>query len=456
MKAIIVAGTTSGVGKTTVAVGIMGALRKRGLKVQPYKTGPDYIDPGYHTEITGSQSRNLDTWLLNKHTIINLFTRAMLGKDIAVIEGVMGLFDGRSSLGDDGSTAELAKLLGVPVLLVIDSHKGSRSLAAIVAGYQSFDPGLNICGVILNGIGSDWHLELCKEAIEHYTHIPVLGYLPHRNDLSLPERHLGLIPTGENPIAADFYDRLIAQCDATFDIYRILRLAEADIPHSEIVPAPNALKRNNIRIGIARDKAFTFYYQDGIDLFRAEGVEIIPFSPLQDECLPKDISGIYIGGGFPELYAEELSANQPMKNEISSSVRRGMPVYGECGGLMYLGKTIRDFDGIEYDMVGSLPVSSRIDSPKLSLGYRTVRARNDGPLLKQGETVRGHEFHWSVLHECSMSPNAYDILDTGGVREGFQIGELLASYIHLHFCSLPSMVKHFITKCENFQQLHRS
>jgi len=231
MRAVVIAGTTSGVGKTTISVGLMGALRRRGLKVQPFKTGPDYIDPTYHTWATGEISRNLDTCLLPRNAIIELFTRAGRGKDIAVIEGVMGLYDGRSSLGEEGSTAELAKLLRAPVLLVVDSRKGARSLAAMVCGYKAFDSSLNLAGVILNGIGSDEHLRVCQEAIEHYAGVSVLGYLPRRNNLSLPERHLGLIPTVEGLTDEGFLTRLVAHCEANFSIPQILRIAErADTP----------------------------------------------------------------------------------------------------------------------------------------------------------------------------------------------------------------------------------
>ena len=234
MKAIVVAGITSGVGKTTIAIGLMRALRRQGYKVQPFKTGPDYIDPSYHTWVTGEVSRNLDTWLLSRDAVLELFARAMLGKEIAIIEGVMGLYDGRSSVSDEGSTAELAQLLGAPVLLVVDSRKGARSLAAMVAGYRDFAPDLNLGGVILNGIGSDRHLELCREAIEHYTGILVLGYLPRRDYLSLPERHLGLIPTVERPASDQFLERLVAQCESTFNITEILRLSEkAVIPEAQ-------------------------------------------------------------------------------------------------------------------------------------------------------------------------------------------------------------------------------
>ena len=453
MRAIVIAGTTSGVGKTTVAIGLMGALRQSGLKVQPFKTGPDYIDPSYHTWVTGEASRNLDTWLLSHDAVLELFRRAMAGKDIAVIEGVMGLYDGHSSLDEEGSTAELAKLLRAPVLLVLDSRKGARSLAAMVAGYKAFDPALNLGGVVLNGIGSDEHLRFCREAIEHYTKIAVLGYLPRRNNLSLPERHLGLIPTVEGPAGKEFLELLVAQCETTLDIPRILSLSEqAKIPEAEAALFPEMPKPALARIAVARDKAFSFYYQDSLDLLEVWGAELIPFSPLQDKELPQNISGLYIGGGFPELYASALAENKPIRQEIKLAAERGMPIYAECGGLMYLGRSIRDLEGNEYPMAGAIPVSSQIDSPRLSLGYRTVQALADGPLLRQGEVVRGHEFHWSVLEKNADSPNAYSVIDKGKYREGFHSMNLLASYIHLHMGSLPSMAVRFIKNCQKFRQ----
>jgi cobyrinic acid a,c-diamide synthase len=453
VKAIVIAGTTSGVGKTTVATGLMGALHKRGLKVQPFKTGPDYIDPSYHSWATGESSRNLDTWLLSHNAVLELFRRAVQGKDIAVIEGVMGLYDGHSSLDEEGSTAELAKLLGAPVILVIDSRKGARSLAAMVSGYQTFDPSLNLSGVILNGIGSDEHLRLCREAIEHYTKIAVLGYLPRRDNLSLPERHLGLVPTVEGPASEDFLKNLIEQCQSTFDIPQILHLSEqAEVPEAEPALFPQKPKPPIARIAVARDKAFSFYYQDSLDLLAAWGAELVPFSPLEDTKLPPDVSGLYIGGGFPELYAADLAKNKSIRREIKLAAERGMPVYAECGGLMYLGGSIKDLEGNEYPMVGAIPVSSQIDSPRLSLGYRTVQALGDGPLLRRGEIVRGHEFHWSVPEKNAETPNAYSVIDKGKRREGFHNMNLLASYIHLHLGSLPSMAVRFIENCQKFRQ----
>ncbi len=457
VRAIVIAGTTSGVGKTTVATGLMGALVHQGFKVQPFKAGPDYIDPSYHTLMTGEPSRNLDTWLLPHNAISELFTRAMVNKDIAVIEGVMGLYDGRSSLSEEGSTAELAKLLQAPVLLIVDSRKGARSLAAMVAGYNTFDPSLRIGGVILNGIGSPSHLELCRDAIEHYTSIPVLGYIPRRDSLSLPERHLGLVPTVEETISKEFLELLTAQCEATIDIPQILRLSEQAAPpqaKSSLFPARQA--PTSVKIAVARDKAFSFYYQDSLDLLHAWGAELATFSPLQDADLPEGTSGIYIGGGFPELYATSLRDNESMRRAIRTSARRGMPIYGECGGLMYLGTSMGDLQGNKHPMVGAIPISSRIDNSHLSLGYRTVQALNDGPILRQGEIVKGHEFHWSILDEGAKLANAYHLVGTENRYEGFQKNNLLTSYIHLHMGSLPQMASRFVQNCRRFRECHPS
>lgn len=450
MKAIVIAGTVSGVGKTTIATGLMGALSRRKLKVQPFKAGPDYIDPTYHTWATGVPSRNLDTWMLPHQVVVELFNRAMIEKDIAVIEGVMGLYDGRSSTSDEASTAELARLLGAPVLLVVDCQKGARSVAAMVAGYRAFDLSLHLGGVILNNIGSDRHLKFCQEAIEHYTEIKVLGYMPRRDNLRLPERHLGLIPTVENPASEEFLERLIAQCEATLNIPEILRLSEqAVVPQAETGLFPPTKEAPITRIAVAKDKSFSFYYQDNLDLLEAWGADLVYFRPISDASLPSGVSGLYLGGGFPELYAAELATNDSMRNSIRTAAGQGMPIYAECGGLMYLGKSLRDLEGKEYPMVGLLPVGSRIDMPRLNLGYRTVEALDDGPLLCRGQTARGHEFHWSILSGDYGNMNAYQVIGSQQ-REGFHIGNAFASYIHLHMASQPSMARRFIECCRHF------
>jgi cobyrinic acid a,c-diamide synthase len=450
MKAVLIAGTTSGVGKTTIATGLMGALCRRGITVQPFKTGPDYIDPGYHNKVTGEISRNLDTWMLSPESIIELYNRAAGVKDIAVIEGVMGLYDGRNATSDEGSTAQLAKLLKVPVLLVVDAKKGARSIAAMVKGYKDFDPELNICGVILNNIGSSRHLQILIEAIEHYTGLSVAGHLPRQDSLSLPERYLGLIPTVEEPAESRFFNELVDICDTYLNIPEIMKIAErAQVPRVEPQLFPEEPLPKVARIGIARDKAFSFYYQDNLDLLESRGAELVFFSSLDATDLPAGISGLYIGGGFPELYAAGLAANKALRESIKKAVRQGMPVYAECGGLMYMGESIKDLEGQEYPMVGAIPVRSNIKSTGLNLGYRTVKALGDGPLLKKGETVRGHEFHWSVLATGIEKANAYEI-EGRQKTEGFLSGNMLCSYIHLHMAARPAMIDRFISLCSRF------
>ncbi len=438
-------------GKTTIATALAGALARRGMKVQPFKTGPDYIDPTYHTSVTGVSSRNLDTWLISHEAVLELFHRAMAGKDIGVVEGVMGLYDGRFAATEEGSTAELAKLLGAPVLLVIDAAKAARSVAATVLGYRAFDPALNLAGVILNGIGSEAHYTLCREAIQSATGIPVVGFLPRRPELELPERHLGLVPTVESGLPAEFTERLIAQVEATLDINGIVSLTEkASPPESTPVLFPHHVEPVRAAIAVARDRAFSFYYQDSLDLLEAWGAEIVPFSPLADSTLPAGISGVYFGGGFPELYARELAENHGMAASVREAASKGMPVYAECGGLMYLGRSIADFEGREFPMLGIIPARTHFGKPRLSLGYRTVRATGDGPLLRRGEEVRGHEFHWSILTAASEAMPAYEVVGEGR-REGFHTGNILASYVHLHMASRATMPRRFVEICSEYK-----
>ena len=446
---LVVAGVRSGVGKTTIATGIMAALTARGYRVQPFKAGPDYIDPSYHRVACGVPCRNLDTWLLPSDVVIELFRRAVSRADVAVVEGVMGLYDGHSSLGEQGSTAELAKLLGAPVVLVADASKVARSVAAEVLGYQRFDPRVDIAGVVLNGIAGPGHLEFCKPQVEETTGIPVLGYMPHRQDLTQPERHLGLIPTVEGTVVREWYRKLTHQVEETIDLDRLLAVASrARPPEVEPNVFPQEAHTPKARIAVAMDRAFSFYYQDSLDLLEAWGAEVVPFSALEDECLPEDADGVYIGGGFPELYAADLAANAPMLEDIRHAASRGVPVYGECGGLMYLGRRLSDLDGGVHDMAGLVPVSSVMEESRLVLGYRELEALSDGPLMERGRRVRGHEFHWSVQEDTpGPSEAAYSVLDQDGRLEGFRSGSVLASYVHLHLASDPSLAPRFVEAC---------
>ena len=446
---IVIAGVRSGVGKTTIATGIMGALTRRGLKVQPFKAGPDYIDPSYHRLACGVPSRNLDTWLCDHPTVLELFQRAGAGRDISVVEGVMGVFDGHSNLTEEGSTAQLAKLLGAPVILIADAAKVARSVAAEVLGFQKFDPDLNVAGVILNGVGSDRHLEFCKPQIEETTGLPVLGYLPRKEEFIQPERHLGLIPTVEGTVAQQWYDSVINQVETTMDVPAILKLAQtAKTPKASPVVYPEETLPSRTRIAVAQDMAFNFYYQDSLDLLTAWGAEIAPFSPLDDEMLPAGVGGIYLGGGFPELFAAQLSENAPMHESIRQAVAKGVPVYAECGGLMYLGKSLSDLEGVTHPMIGVIPAKSAMSQSRLTLGYREVESCSDSPVLLKGQRVRGHEFHWSTLaQQPEADESVYKVVDQDNRPDGFRTGNVWASYVHIHLGSRPGLASRFVETC---------
>jgi cobyrinic acid a,c-diamide synthase len=442
-RGVVVAGTASGVGKTTVTAGLLAALRRRGMRVQPFKAGPDYIDPSYHTRAAGTACRNLDSWMLPPPAMQELFFRAAEGADVAVVEGVMGLYDGRSGEDEAGSTAQVAKLLGLPVVLVVDAAAMARSAAAIVLGFQRFDPALTFAGVVLNNVGSPRHADMCRAPIESATGLPVVGALPRRADLTLPERHLGLIPAVEGPAADSYFDELAMHVEQHIDLDALLRRAAPLAPCAASGLFPDAPVPATARIAVAMDRAFSFYYQDSLDLLTAWGAEIVPFSPLSNGGLPDGIGGVYIGGGFPELYAADLAANHAMRASLRRAADRGLPLYGECGGLMYLGESIEDFDGVRHEMAGVVPLRSRMRAGRLTLGYRTVRARRDTMLLRAGETVRGHEFHWSELTDAALEPAAYDLEETGR-PEGYAAGSVLASYVHLHLGSDPRLTPRFV------------
>jgi cobyrinic acid a,c-diamide synthase len=453
-KAIVIAGAASGVGKTTVAAAVMGALTERGYTVQPFKVGPDYIDPSYHGAVCGVPCRNLDSWLLTPEAIRELFHRAMVGKDIAVIEGVMGLYDGANGDDEAGSTAQLAKWLGLPVVLVLDASKSSRSVGAMALGFKAFDPEVNLAGAILNGIAGDLHLELARPALD-LAGVRHLGYLPGRREFTLPERHLGLIPTAEGHLAAAYYQQLTQQAAATVDLDRLLAIAaEAAVPEVDAGTLfPEVPVKPVTSIAVAMDKAFNFYYPDSLDLLTAWGAELVPFSLLEDTALPANANGIYMGGGFPEMFAAPLCDNAGMRASIRAAAARGLPIYAGCGGLMYLGRGIEDAEGRYYEMAGVLPGRSTMQGARLTLGYRTIRARQHNCLLAAGDTVRGHEFHFSSMPEslgqgdANAISAAYDVLDQPGRREGFVTPNVLASYIHIHMGSKASLAPRFVAAC---------
>jgi len=448
--AFIVAGVQSGSGKTTLALGLMAALKRRGLKVQPFKVGPDFIDPGHHTHITGRKSRNLDGWMLSKSYNTRLFSRLMRDADCAVVEGVMGLYDGFDALSESGSTAQMAKWLDLPVLLVVDAASMARSAAAVVKGFETFDKSLNLAGVVFNRLGSKSHLAILREAISHYCAIPCFGGLPRDERLVMPERHLGLVTSDENTLSMGDEDYLAEFVESHLDLDNLLNACVISTPES--LPNPPTRPVAHVRIAVARDAAFCFYYPDNLESLEHFGAKLIPFSPLKDKRVPTGCHGIYLGGGYPEVFAESLAQNEAMRISIREAGTRGCPIYAECGGLMFLGKEIVDLTGARFPMAGVFPFSSRVLRRFRALGYREVRLREDGPLGTKGTAARGHEFHYSDISgkETEILKRAYEVTGRRGKQgavEGYRIHNTLASYIHLHFGSNPEVAKNWIAFC---------
>ena len=433
---LVIAAPASGSGKTTVATGLMAALRAQGLVVSPHKVGPDYIDPGYHALAAGRRGRNLDPWLTSEELVAPLFLHGARDADLAVVEGVMGLYDGAAGAGEFASTAHVAKLLAAPVVLVVDAASAGRSVAALVHGFVTYDPGVRVGGVILNRVGSDRHEEICRAAIEE-TGLPVLGVLRRTDDAATPSRHLGLIPAAERrPEALATVRRLGALVAASCDLRALVALAHTAGPlaaepwdPSAAVPAAEA----GARIAIAGGAAFTFGYAENEELLAAAGAEVVPFDPLRDPALPPETRGVVIGGGFPEAYAAELSANEPLRREVAAFTG---PIYAECAGLLYLARRLDDAP-----MCGVLDAEARMTG-RLTLGYREAVAVRDSPVARAGERVRGHEFHRTVVARGADAAPAWQWSAAG--PDGFTSANCLASYLHLHWAGMPQMATRFV------------
>lgn len=449
---LLIAGTHSGVGKTTISTGIMAALAARGLTVQGFKVGPDYIDPGYHTMATGRVSRNLDTWLLGDN-LLPLFEQAAQGADIAVVEGVMGLFDGIKGQKDRGSCAHVAELIEAPVVLLVDARSMAYSAAAVVHGFATFKPGVKVAGVILNRIGSPSHLSMVKEAVES-TGIPVVGYLGKDEGFSLQERHLGLVPVAEKEFGQDYFTRLVDKVEAGIDLDLLLEIAnQHQGSRRHRVRKAKQVDRSRVKLALARDEAFNFYYQDALDTLVSLGAEIIPFSPLHDLELPPGVQGIFIGGGFPESFLPQLAANKTMHRSLQEAHAAGLPIYAECGGLMYLCREITGFAGEKYCGVGLVPAVTGMSKRLQGMGYRKGIMEQDTLLGPAGTAAFGHEFHYSSTDYTSFS-NAYRLstaIDEDKGLEGYADGNLLASYLHLNFAGNPALAENFLQACRYMQ-----
>ncbi len=511
---IVIAGVSSGVGKTSVTLALVSALRKRGLQVQTFKVGPDYLDPTYLSVASGRPCYNLDGWMAGTDYVAGLFAEKSAQTDIAIVEGVMGLFDGSDPVGTDGSTAEIARVLNAPVILVVNVHGMSGSVAALVKGYAEFDSRVSIAGVVANRCGSERHGSWMAESLRANGLPPAVAAIPRGAFPELSSRHLGLVSADSRNLTNGILDALAEAVERYGSVDEILRLAgaeprSADTANAETfaqlegaAPSPrtrsgvqdldSCFRRNDeqesrpdrpsgfvtsrgqtdavfgngsrvsakrsspqspsrgLRLGVAFDEAFHFYYPDNLEAFEAAGFELVYFSPLRDQCLPDRLGALYIGGGYPETHAATLSANGAMRESVRRFAESGKPLYAECGGLMYLAQGIELLDGARHEMVGLLPQWTRMLARLRTLGYVEVSLSEDSLFGKAGERLRGHEFHYSELvgdPACNGNwSHAYSLKRRRNAEitpEGFQSGTILASYVHVHFASQPDAARRF-------------
>ncbi|MDD9302582.1 MAG: cobyrinate a,c-diamide synthase [Desulfobacter sp.] len=487
MKGFVIGATGSGTGKTTISLALMAWLEKKGIRVAPFKVGPDFIDPGLHSKVAGSVSFNLDSWMLSRSYNRDLFYSKSRDREIAVVEGVMGLFDGYDVLSDTGSTAQMAKWLDLPVLLVVSAKGKARSAAAIVKGFEAFDPDLKFAGVVFAQAGSQRHYQYLKDAVEQNCTTPCLGYLPQNEKIVMPERHLGLVTADEMPISSKTLSALVSMVDDHLDMDRLINglldlefpeIGRADTPRIKQDPSATRVRAGETRvpglkavqgpgrarIAVARDKAFCFYYPDNLEMLEAAGAELVYFSPLTASCLPEDIDGIYFGGGYPELNAKALATKTLLLDQIQEASLGGMPIYGECGGFMFLCRDLisarseapaRMCRVFEFD----IQMSTRLRS----LGYREITLTRDTLIGKKGDRMRGHEFHYSSMVETqpceNVSDTVYEVASRVGQKvslKGYQKNMTLGSYFHLHFGSSPGAAPRFVGCCEAFRKARSS
>ncbi|SMF40170.1 cobyrinate a,c-diamide synthase [Pseudobacteriovorax antillogorgiicola] len=447
---LVVAGLSSGVGKTTCMVGLTIALRRRGLKVASFKCGPDYLDPSYHHRASQQTCHNLDGWIMGQDAILETFQRASRDADIALIEGVMGLFDGASPRSPAGSSAEIARWLQAPVLVTVDASGMARTIAAIESGLLHFEPDLPVAGLITNFVGSQSHKNLLQEALRQ---LPVIGGLPKRPDLAFPERHLGLSTAREQAVPQAQLEAWADMVEEWFDIEQILEIAgnAPSLPTaSDVMEQPSSTR---CRIAYAWDEAFHFYYEDNLARLRRLGVELVPFSPIHDSRIP-DADGLYLGGGYPELFATELANNSAMLASIHSFAERGKPIYGECGGLIYLCESLQDLDGKTHSMLGLLPGYVTMKDKLQALGYVEVETQDPSFLGDAGTRFRGHQFRYSTIVMDGSITESYKLRKRRNQelsREGFRKGQILGSYVHAHWASNPQICENFIQACEAFR-----
>lgn len=455
MKGIVIAAPRSGSGKTTVTLGLMAALTRRGQRVAAFKAGPDFIDPGYHRLITGRPSINLDAWICPPDFVRQAFRHYSLNADIAVVEGVMGLFDGLGASAVEGSTAQIARLTGAPVVLVVNAQGMAASAAALVSGFARFDPAVRIAGVIFNNTGSERHGALLARAMaDHCPDVAVLGAIPRDELLTIPSRHLGLVTADDNPLSQEFTGRLAETMERHVDLELLEKCSaiRGQRPEARGQGGECPGARPHIPMAVACDRAFCFLYEDNLRLMREAGLEPVLFSPLADTALPEGCRGLYLPGGYPELHGRQLAENRPMLEAVRQAAGTGMPVYAECGGFIYLTQGIAALDPAEplQPLAGIFPVVARMGEKRAALGYRQVELARDTLLGRQGALLRGHEFHYSTIGAMPDSvPRDFLVSRPGEAQrgEGYRYGNCLASYVHLHFGSSPDAATALADAC---------
>ena len=448
--AFIIAATKSGAGKTTLTLGIMSALVKRGYQVQPYKCGPDFIDPTLHKLVTGNCSYNIDLKMMGAECCRETFALKGRDADILIIEGVMGLFDGGNS-----STAALARELNLHVILVIDAQSSAESAAAVLKGFELYDPQVKLGGVIFNKIGSKRHRDLIDSAVIKRSSVPVIGYMPREQMFHIPERHLGLHMGSEHPLDEKSLEALASYTETHLDLDLMLKQAvKADVDFCSIpLKTSKSSSRKRYRLGVSIDEAFCFYYQQNLEMFAREGFEVVPFSPLHEKKLPADLHMIYLCGGYPENFAADLSLNHSMMESIKKAHQNGVPIYAECGGFMYLCKNLTDTSGETFEMTGIFPYHSSMKKRLRRLGYREVRLRETCLLGIKGDILHGHEFHYSDItlpHNDTYKDNKIRklyLLDNNS-HEGYSSGSAIGSYVHLHFGNSPAVFRHIVAELD--------
>ncbi|WP_027364431.1 cobyrinate a,c-diamide synthase [Desulfotruncus alcoholivorax] len=455
---LVVAAPHGRSGKTTVTIGLLSALKAAGYCVQPYKKGPDFIDPSWMTRITGRPCRNLDSYLMDRDAIRASFARGALDAGMAVVEGAMGLYDG-VDLEGSGSTAEIAKAIGAPVMLVVDTTRMTRSVAAMVSGYMHFDPEIKIAGVILNKVARPRHEQMLRAAIERYCGIPVLGVIPKGKQFSIPDRHLGLIPAAESDELATAVEAAGEDAGKYLDLQSIIEIARQAKPFEVSQPRLNtpvlsgkglaALKPEQpiARVAVFLDRAFTFYYPENLEALAAAGAELVPVNAIQDECMP-EVDAAYIGGGFPEMFASDLAANSGLKKSLQEMVENGLPVYAECGGLMYLGRKLK-WHGQEHEMTGILPFDVSVTDKPQGHGYISLAVENSNPYFNKGEHIQGHEFHHSKVENLDRDKVQFAFKVTRGFgldgkHDGLIYKNVLACYTHLHSVATPGWAEKLV------------